>query len=116
MRYIVILALSYLFSYSASAQDNLPPNLEPVPDGSPTASDQPPTQKKSGTPQVAIISRLDGTYEEHRINGQLYMIRVLPKKGPPYFLIDSDGDGTLESRYNSKDERVLIPGWVVLDW
>ena len=111
------LAIAFFFiSCAAAAQDSdpLPPALEPVPDGNPITPATPNTGKQA--PQVTIIRQLDGVYEEHRINGRLYMIRVLPKKGIPYFLIDKDGDGNLETRYNNDSPDVLIPGWVIMNW
>lgn len=54
--------------------------------------------------------------DEFRINGQLYMIRVTPKKGPSYYLVDSDGDGNLESHRNELSPNLLIPSWVLKRW
>jgi hypothetical protein len=53
---------------------------------------------------------------EFRINGQLYMIRVTPKKGHEYYLVDSDGDGNLETRWNELAPDLLIPAWVLKRW
>jgi len=54
--------------------------------------------------------------EELRVNGQLYAIRVSPKRGVPYYLVDSDGDGNLETRKNDTDPALLIPAWVIKKW
>ncbi len=54
--------------------------------------------------------------EELRINGQLYAIRITPKRGVPYYLVDSDGDGNLETRKNDTDPALLIPAWVIKRW
>lgn len=66
-------------------------------------------------PQVTIVQKGADTVEEYRLNGLLYMIKITPKKGPPYYLIDSDGDGNLETRRND-----LMPGsvpvWVLFRW
>ncbi|MFA7388270.1 MAG: DUF2782 domain-containing protein, partial [Thiohalobacteraceae bacterium] len=67
-------------------------------------------------PEVTIIRRDDRTVEEYRINGQLYMIKVTPSKGYPYYLVDADGDGELESRRNELDPRILVPSWVIFRW
>lgn len=34
---------------------------------------------------------------EYRVQGQLRMVRVQPARGPVYYLIDSNGDGRLDS-------------------
>ncbi len=67
-------------------------------------------------PEVTIIHRGEDLVEEYRINGQLYMIKVIPKKGVPYFLVDSDGDGSFDVRQNELDEELLIPQWILFRW
>jgi hypothetical protein len=69
-------------------------------------------------PEVVIIQREDKTIEEYRVNGQLYMIKVIPKNAPPYFLLDNDGDGTMESRLGASDLEpdIMIPRWVLFRW
>lgn len=66
--------------------------------------------------EVVIQSQEDGIVEEKRVNGRLYAIRVTPKKGAPYYLVDSDGDGDLETRKNDTDSDLLIPAWVIKEW
>jgi hypothetical protein len=36
--------------------------------------------------EVTIIQRGEDTIEEHRVNGELLMIKVIPRIGPPYYL------------------------------
>jgi len=69
-------------------------------------------------PEVVIIQREDKTIEEYRVNGQLYMIKVIPKNAPPYFLLDNDGDGTMESRLGASnlEPDIMIPRWVLFRW
>lgn len=70
----------------------LPPGLIEVPedDGavpliSPAATPE--------EPEIRIRSEGDTTYEEYRREGRVYMIRVKPRIGPPYYLIDNTGEG-----------------------
>ena len=44
------------------------------------------------------------------------MIKVVPTKGIPYYLVDTDGDGSLETRYNRLQDGMLIPAWILLRW
>ncbi len=67
-------------------------------------------------PEVTIIRKDDRTIEEYRLNGQLYMIKITPSKGYPYYLVDADGDGNLETRRNELDPRILVPSWVIFRW
>ena len=68
------------------------------------------------TPDVTIIQGSDKTIAEYRIHGRLYMIKVTPKKGPPYYLVDTDGDGNLETNRSELTEDLLIPSWTLLEW
>ncbi len=95
----------------ALAEESTPSNLQPVPDGAPQAKEAP-----SAQPEVTIQRRNNGVVEEYRMNGKLYMVRVVPTKGLPYFLIDTDGDGDLETRRNNMDSGIMVPGWVLLRW
>ncbi len=67
-------------------------------------------------PQITIVDKGETVIEEYRIGGELYMIKVVPKKGVPYYLVDSDGDGSFERRWNDREPRLLIPSWVLLRW
>ena len=66
--------------------------------------------------EVVIENGQAETISEFRINGQLYMIRINPQKGPPYYLVDADGDGSLETRKNDLAPDLLIPAWVLKRW
>ena len=67
-------------------------------------------------PEVTIIPGEDKTIEEYSINGQVYMIKVTPKKGPPYYLIDTDGDGSLDSSPSEIEPKLLVPSWILFRW
>jgi hypothetical protein len=71
-------------------------------------------QQSSG--EVTIKGDENEVISEFRINGLLYMIRITPKKGKPYYLVDADGDGNLETRWNDLTPDLLIPSWVLLRW
>lgn len=65
--------------------------------------------------QVTIIRKKDTTIEEHRVNGQLRYAKITPKKGRPYYLYDSTGDGVLDSRNNDLDNPP-IQRWILFKW
>jgi hypothetical protein len=73
-----------------------------------------PSQDELG--EVIIGEPPHTVINEFRVNGQLYMIQVKPRKGPPYYLVDSDGDGNLETRSNELASDLLIPAWVLKRW
>ena len=88
--------------------------LEPVP----APPDIPPPVKSGQTlePEITIVQKKGKTLEEYRIHGQLYMVKVTPVVGPPYYLIDSNGDGTMDVRMSSIYHDFVVPHWVIFSW
>lgn len=82
-----------------------PPTLpEPVESGQPIE------------PEVTIIQREGAVIEEYRVNGHLFMVKITPAVGKPYYLIDRDGDGRMESRMSQIYDDFVIPQWVLFSW
>ncbi|HFD33177.1 MAG TPA: DUF2782 domain-containing protein [Gammaproteobacteria bacterium] len=73
-------------------------------------------EDQTSGPDVRILTDKHATIEEYRANGKVYMIKITPKKGPPYYLVDADGDGELETRRNDILPNLLIPSWVIFSW
>ncbi|MEY2697093.1 MAG: hypothetical protein RL333_1231 [Pseudomonadota bacterium] len=83
--------------------------------------DQPdlPAPVESGKPldpDVTIIRKGDEMIEEHRENGQVYMIKVNPSIGLPYSWVDMDRDGTLDSMHNDNTRGMNINRWTLFSW
>jgi hypothetical protein len=104
MRLLFLLLLSG-FSLAAFAQP-APGKLEPLP--------PPPAMGGAvdNEPEVTITKEKVKTVEEYRVGGKLYMIKVIPKVGKPYYLVDDRGDGKF-SRQESLDSGVRPPQWVI---
>ena len=52
--------------------------------------------------------------EEYRVAGQLHVVKVTPVTGPTYYLVDSNGDGLLDS---SEGEGPVSPVyWKLFEW
>lgn len=66
--------------------------------------------------EIVITPRSDERVREYRMHGQLFMIEVIPTKGPRYYLLDTDGDGVFETRRYNVEPDVTIPRWVILRW
>jgi hypothetical protein len=91
--------------------------LAEVPPPPPLLDDGERVTREIMEPTVTIIRRDDGeVIEEYRVQGQLYMVRITPASGPAYYLVDTDGDGNLESRSHELDPRLMIPAWTILRW
>ena len=55
------------------------------------------------------------TREEFRIKGKLYMVKVTPAVGKPYYLVDRQGDGIMVDV--GLDQRPTKPPmWVIHSW
>lgn len=107
MRRLLILAL--LLSAPALAQKAPPKDLQPLPEPPPPPAG---TSDEALEPQVTIVKRAGETVEEYRMGGKLYMMKVTPSHGRPYYLIDHRGDGTF-SRQDSFDSGLRVPQWVI---
>jgi hypothetical protein len=100
--------LALLAVFPAAAQQ--PAGLAPLPEPPPP----PPSMQADPSlePQVTITKRGEDKVEEYRVNGKLYMQKVTPSHGVPYYLIDDRGDGTW-SRRESLDSGLRVPMWVI---
>ena len=79
----------------------------------------PPPRVKSGEtlePDVTIIRQEDKVIEQYSVNGQVYAAKITPKKGRPYYLIDTDGDGSLDTRNDNLQSGLQVPQWVIFSW
>ena len=112
---IPALILGLGMAQSAWAVDPInPKGLEPVPE-----PPEIPAPVKSGEtlePDVTIVQKKGETVEEYRIHGQLYMVKVTPAVGPPYYLIDRNGDGTMDVRMSAIYHDLVVPQWVIFSW
>lgn len=66
-------------------------------------------------PEITIRDGGDRTLYEYRANGILYAIKVKPKMGPEYFLVDANGDGNFVRKETTR-KSFLVPEWVLLRW
>jgi hypothetical protein len=110
MRHLSFLLLG-LFSVVASAAEPLPGNLEPLPPP-PVFDPGADTGQPGDEPEVTITKPREAVIEEFRVGGKLYMIKVTPKIGPPYYLVDDLGDGKFV-RQESLDSGFRPPRWVI---
>ena len=103
--------IACLLLSTAHAEEPMPP-----PEMAPAA--QPPVgvDVEGLEPEVSIIQRDDAKIEEYRLNGQLYMVKIVPRFGPPYYLIDSTGDGELNARRSELDPAMVVPNWMIFRW
>jgi hypothetical protein len=117
MRQIVV-ALLLSSALSAAAQSTQPKDLRPlpeVPEPPELALPSPGVDEEGSSlePQVTITKRGEDKVEEYRVNGRLYMIKITPRIGLPYYLIDNFGDGTFATGTGGLDQGIRPPMWVI---
>ncbi|MCB1789612.1 MAG: DUF2782 domain-containing protein [Gammaproteobacteria bacterium] len=105
-----VFALAVTLAFAAgrsTAEENLPVEAPPPP---------PPVQSGEPLePEVTIRETDKETVYEYRRNGQLVLVRVQPRVGPPYHFIDVDGDGELDYR-PGEPVRDNVNQWILLRW
>ena len=58
--------------------------------------------------------RFHGTPAEESVGGKLYMIKVTPPHGTPYYLVDPKGDGGfVREDLGVGDRGISVPMWVI---
>ena len=49
-------------------------------------------------------------------SGHLYMIKITPVTGAPYYLLDEDGTGRMEYRRDAAGRDIRVPQWTLFSW
>ena len=93
------------------ARDNAPPP-PPIREPLPPKVTDPDEQIE---PQVRIRREDDRTVEEYVSNGRVYMVRIKPAVGPAYYMVDTTGDGLLNTRHD-RFEPVKPVYWKIFEW
>ena len=101
-----LLVLVMFFSLSATAQQR-PPRLEPLPEPPP-----PPPIPGPDEPAVRIPVQEADKVEEIREGGRVVMLKVTPKNGKPYYLVDTTGAGNW-TRRETLDDGIRVPMWPI---
>lgn len=112
--YLLLCLLSLFIIPVAMAADAAPPkNAEVVEDLSqpPKTLDQT-IEDNLVEPQITIKKKGTDTVEEYRINGQLYMMKITPAHGVPYYLQRQDQEGGW-SRTDGPSPPLAIPKWII---
>lgn len=75
----------------------------------------PQVEGESLEPEVTITQADDRTTYEYSINGRRYMVKIVPTRGPAYYLLDLDGDGEFDTQEDDPG-RIVVPQWVLFRW
>ncbi|MBW8073082.1 MAG: DUF2782 domain-containing protein [Ferrovum sp.] len=102
----------------APSKERPPGPIQAAPSTSRTQESQPRSSASDANDvnaQVTIVERDSARFEEYRIRGRLYKIKITPKVGPPYYLIDEDGSGIWHQR-DVIEDYVQPPQWVIFEF
>lgn len=65
-------------------------------------------------PKITIYHTEDKTFYEYTRNGEILEIKVVPKKGPAYYLVPvGEGDDGFREQTESS---LRVPKWVIFSW
>ncbi len=91
----------------------VPKNLEPLPEAPPPPGvvDGDPALE----PEITITKRGEDKVEEYRIHGELYMMKITPPHGVPYYLMKEDQEGGW-SRMEGPTPPLVVPKWILFNF
>jgi hypothetical protein len=95
----------FALSVHAAQPSNLEP-LEEVPPPPKVIEGQPLDE-----PEITIRKKGEDTIEEYRINGEMYMMKVTPKNGVPYYLHKQEADGGWVN--DGPTKPLSVPHWIL---
>lgn len=118
MRLLLPAVFLAIFVLAAHAADKEKPGALPEPPP-PVKNYKPRPQKATNNtgastlpePEVTITTAGEEQREEFRMAGSLYMIKVVPKNGKPYYLVDNEGKGKFEQA--DSQHNISPPMWVI---
>ena len=121
---VITLFSIFIFSHLSLAADDLaPPTFTKSEKKSsvnnnqkiPTIPNEVDDSRNIPQPEVRIIRKKDTVIEEYRVNGRLRFVKITPTSGSPYYMVDTDGDGVLETREDNFSNPP-INQWILLEW
>lgn len=112
-RLLTLLLLSALYAPTSLAQSEAPaPPAEEVP--IPPKLPNLPSEESAPTVNIRRDEKTGDVIEEYRTNGRLQMVKVTPQRGKPYQIIDTNGDGKLDSHDYEGGVRPVY--WTLFEW
>ena len=104
----VTMQLPLLVVAETSQSKSPPADLQPLEDIPPPAISN---DQNADEPQITIIKKKGETIEEYRINGQLYMMKVTPAHGVPYYMHKEDQNGGW--LMDGPNQPLSVPKWTI---
>jgi hypothetical protein len=67
-------------------------------------------------PKVTLTEHENRTVEEYRVNNNVYMVKITPTVGAPYYLVDQDGSGDMTWNRGRPGLDMQVPQWALATW
>jgi Protein of unknown function (DUF2782) len=104
---VIVLLIGPAALLHAAQTDDAPP---PPPPPDTTTAPTPPPSEGPIEPEITITSKGNETHEEYRYKGVLYLVKVIPAHGPPYYLVY---DQLGRARRSDLEPDIIVPQWVI---
>lgn len=111
---VTLMLVTIMMSLSLSALAETPQPLPTPIDAQPLEDIPPPllsNDENADEPQITIVKKNGETIEEYRINGQLYMMKITPAHGVPYYMHKEDQNGGW--LMDGPNPPLAIPKWTI---
>mgnify|MGYP001553504999 CR=1 FL=1 len=67
-------------------------------------------------PEINIQQFDNREVQEYSVNDRVYMVKITPATGFPYYLVDPDGTGEMEYKRDTMGLEVNPPQWTLFRW
>jgi hypothetical protein len=67
-------------------------------------------------PSINVQEHDNHIAEEYSVGDQVYMVKITPKHGAPYYIADPKGTGQYAWQRDAAGMDVRPPEWAVLKW
>ena len=119
LKYVtLILCLLPIYLVTTHAMAAPPNNLELLEEVQPppntidnAAGNLPDREEGSLEPKITVRKKGSETIEEYRINGEMYMMKVTPAHGVPYYLHKEDSNGVWIN--DGPNPPLSVPKWIL---
>lgn len=112
MKIIRNILLVALFTPLLALAADKTPLLEPLPEALPPPTAKDLDKELKETPEITVRKKGRDKVEEYRIHGDLYMMKITPPHGKPYYLYKEDQNGAWE-RFDGVTPPVSVPKWIL---
>ena len=68
------------------------------------------------SPAITIEEHENRIVQEFRVNNNLYMVKITPSVGAPYYLVDEDGSGDMAWHRGAGQFETQVPQWTLATW